>query len=70
VLFADPYQWEPEHTHRWVEWTLKLYNISHVVDFYVDGTSLCMLSQEDFQRRCPEFGDYLFAELELWKSGE
>lgn len=67
---ADPYQWTPEHTHRWAEWTLKLYNFGQTVDFFMDGTSVCMLSRDDFQCRCPDFGEYLYAELELWKSGE
>lgn len=69
---TDPYQWEPDQSHRWAEWTLKLYNlpVSYVMDFYMNGTIMCMLSQDEFRRRCPEFGDYLYAELDLWKSGK
>ena len=67
-ISKNPYQWKPEHTHRWAEWTLKLYNIGGPVEFYLDGTSVCMLSLEDFRQRCCDYGDYLHAELELWKS--
>ena len=69
-ISKNPYQWEAEHSHRWAEWTLKLYNlpVSYVMDFYMDGTLMCMLTNEDFQKRCPQYGDYLYAELELWKS--
>lgn len=67
-----PYQWTVEQVSRWAQWTLEQYNlpICYLYDLKIDGTTLCMLSQEEFSSRWPTFGQYLHAQLEVWKGGE
>merc|ERR1712012_71813 len=67
---ANPYVWTVEQVERWAEWTLKQYQLplQYLRQLHVDGTSLCMLSEDDFRLRAGDGGPYLFAQLEFWKS--
>ena len=68
----DPYKWTIEHVQRWARWTLDQYNlpITHVDEFMVDGNTICNLTPAEFQSMSPNVGEYLFAQLEFWKSGK
>jgi SAM pointed domain-containing ETS transcription factor len=66
----DPYSWSADQVHKWASWTLNKYQLPlQFLDmFRMDGTSLCMLSEQDFKDRSPHVGEYLHAELEFLKS--
>ena len=61
-----------EQIQKWVRWTLSQYNLHEgfADNFWLDGTSMCMLSKQDMVCRSSHAGEYLYAELDVWKNGE
>jgi len=72
VSLTDPYKWTVEQVQKWTRWTLSQYNLyeGFADNFWLDGTSLCMLSKQDMVCRSAHAGEYLYAELDIWKNGE
>lgn len=66
----NPYKWTAEQVQKWIRWTLSLYNLQEgfAENFWLDGTSLCMLSKQDMVCRSSHAGEYLYAELDIWKN--
>ncbi|CAH1786381.1 unnamed protein product [Owenia fusiformis] len=68
---ADPYQWSPSQTKAWLAWNIDQFRL-HAVNlayFDMNGTTLCMLSEDDFKARAPLGGEMLYAQLEIWRNG-
>lgn len=67
---ADPNLWTQEQVLKWAKWTLDQYKLpmAYVDDFQMDGPTLTNLTGDDFLARSPAVGEYLFAQLEFWKS--
>ena len=67
-----PYQWTVEQVTKWASWTLDQFNLPgwYLSDLKIDGTALCLLSAKDFERRWPHCGEYLYAQLAVWKGGK
>lgn len=36
----------------------------------LSGRDLCSMAEVDFRQRSPQFGDVLYAHLDIWRSGE
>jgi len=69
-ITPDPYSWTPDMTQRWAKYQLEQYVHLPAIcpdQFYIDGTSLCMLTKDDLCARFPEHGQYLSPQLDIWK---
>lgn len=80
-LSPDPMQWSCADVQAWLNNTLSSLsgmtnmsnNLASPIDMCLrqfwntEGRRLCSLHEEEFRRRDPVNGDYIFAQLELWK---
>ncbi|XP_039279019.1 DNA-binding protein D-ETS-4 isoform X2 [Nilaparvata lugens] len=66
----DPIGWTEEDVRAWMTWNLRQYNHAVMVADYfcMPGASLVQLSEDEFQRRAPQCGSLLYAQLEIWKA--
>lgn len=66
----DPIAWTEEDVRAWMTWNLRQYNHAVMVADYfcMPGASLVQLSEDEFQRRAPQCGSLLYAQLEIWKA--
>ena len=71
-MFPDPYDWSPEDVKRWARRTFQEYQLPEqsAEEIELDGTSLCMLSEDDFKAKWPQFGEYIYVTLLWWKNGK
>nr|CAD7268493.1 unnamed protein product [Timema shepardi] len=69
-LTPYPAQWTVDDVKAWLLWTLRQYNLPMISMEYfaLDGVALSSLCEEEFQRRAPQCGCTLFAQLEIWKA--
>ncbi|XP_017856268.1 PREDICTED: DNA-binding protein D-ETS-4 isoform X1 [Drosophila arizonae] len=70
-ISQDPNAWTAAQVHAWLRSTLAQFKLPPVdnleLQFSEDGAALALLSEEEFQRRLPESGSTLHAQLEIWK---
>lgn len=70
-ISADPQKWTPAQVHAWLRSTAEQFDLPPIVDlelkFPEDGTTLSLLTVEEFVRRAPEAGSTIHAQLEIWK---
>ena len=77
----DPEHWSSSDVGRWLNWLLRQYGrpcdvIRDDADEYsldnneysLDGVQLCQLSTDDVTERFPHDGEFVIAELQLWKN--
>jgi hypothetical protein len=72
-LFLDPMKWSPSEVQTWLSWAIKEFHLENVdrENFYVNGRTLCAMSQQEFLSRTPQFmGDILYAHIQHLRSGE
>ncbi|XP_055902697.1 DNA-binding protein D-ETS-4 isoform X2 [Eupeodes corollae] len=70
-ISADPQKWTPPQVHAWLRSTADQFKLPPIIDlelkFPEDGTTLSLLTEEEFVRRAPEAGSTIHAQLEIWK---
>lgn len=68
----DPQDWSCVHVQKWLLWTEHLYRLPQVSAMFqqVSGRDLCSMSESDFRQRSSQFGDMMYAHLDIWRSGE
>ena len=70
---SDPFNWSVPNVRAWLFSQLNHFNLPMVPFeyFQMDGISLCSLSEAEFKHRAGnQCGDILYAQLEIWKTGE
>ncbi|XP_013161713.1 PREDICTED: DNA-binding protein D-ETS-4-like isoform X2 [Papilio xuthus] len=69
-ISPDPLQWSAEDVQSWVMFTLQHFRLAPVPAEYfaMDGVALVALTEEEFNRRAPQAGSTLYAQLEIWKA--
>lgn len=68
-LRISPSLWDREDVALWLAWAQKEYSLRPPLKghFEMNGRALCLLTKEDFRRRCPSSGDVLYEILECVK---
>ncbi|KAM6924676.1 transcription factor ETV7 [Xenentodon cancila] len=68
-LRINPSLWDKEDVAHWLHWAQKEYSLqrSEKGRFEMNGRALCLLTKEDFRRRCPSSGDVLYEILQCVK---
>lgn len=69
---SDPLDWSCVHVQKWLLWTEHLYRLPHDSTMFqgLSGRDLCSMTEADFRQRSLQFGDVLYAHLDIWRSGE
>ncbi|KAK0147338.1 Transcription factor ETV7 [Merluccius polli] len=65
----NPSLWDTEDVAHWLHWAQKEYSLRWPEKrcFEMNGRALCLLTKEDFRRRCPSSGDVLYEILQCVK---
>lgn len=68
-LRINPSLWDKEDVAHWLHWAQKEYSLCRPEKgrFEMNGRALCLLTKEDFRRRCPGSGDVLYEILQCVK---
>lgn len=68
-LRINPSLWDKEDVAHWLHWAQKEYSLRRPekAHFEMNGRALCLLTKEDFRRRCPSSGDVLYEILQCVK---
>lgn len=58
LLGINPSLWDKEDVAHWLHWAQKEYSLRRPEKgrFEMNGRALCLLTKEDFRRRCPSSG--------------
>ncbi|KAM7404792.1 hypothetical protein PAMP_012105 [Pampus punctatissimus] len=68
-LRINPSLWDKDDVSHWLHWAQKEYSLRRPEKghFEMNGRALCLLTKEDFRRRCPSSGDVLYEILQCVK---
>ncbi|XP_078111218.1 transcription factor ETV7 isoform X2 [Sander vitreus] len=68
-LRINPSLWDKEDIAHWLHWAQREYSLRRPEKgrFEMNGRALCLLTKEDFRRRCPSSGDVLYEILQCVK---
>uniref|UniRef100_A0AAZ1X6A2 Transcription factor ETV6 n=2 Tax=Oreochromis aureus TaxID=47969 RepID=A0AAZ1X6A2_OREAU len=68
-LRINPSLWDKDDVSLWLHWAQKEYSLRRPEKgrFEMNGRALCLLTKEDFRRRCPSSGDVLYEILQCVK---
>ncbi|KAK5863637.1 hypothetical protein PBY51_000654 [Eleginops maclovinus] len=68
-LRINPSLWDKEDVGHWLRWAQREYSLRRPEKgrFEMNGRALCLLTKEDFRRRCPSSGDVLYEILQCVK---
>ncbi|XP_051913233.1 SAM pointed domain-containing Ets transcription factor-like [Hippocampus zosterae] len=69
-IAPDPQEWNCVHVYKWLLWTEHLYRLPHISTLFkeLSGRDLCSMTEADFRERSSQFGDMLYAHLDIWRS--
>ncbi|XP_010766099.1 SAM pointed domain-containing Ets transcription factor isoform X1 [Notothenia coriiceps] len=69
-IAPDPLEWSCVHVQKWLLWTEHLYRLPQVSTLFqeMNGRDLCSMTEADFRQRTLQFGDMLYANLDIWRS--
>ncbi|XP_060931536.1 SAM pointed domain-containing Ets transcription factor-like [Limanda limanda] len=69
-ITPDPLDWSCMHVQKWLLWTEHLYRLPQVSTMFQEltGRDLCSMAEADFRQRSLQFGDVLYAHLDIWRS--
>ncbi|KAM8863917.1 SAM pointed domain-containing Ets transcription factor-like isoform 2-T3 [Spinachia spinachia] len=69
-IAPDPQDWSCVHVQKWLLWTEHLYRLPQVSAMFqqVSGRDLCSMTESDFRQRSSQFGDMMYAHLDIWRS--
>ncbi|CAB1330350.1 unnamed protein product [Coregonus sp. 'balchen'] len=67
-LGINPSLWDKEDVCHWLHWAQREYSLLRTERgrFEMNGRALCLLTKEDFRRRCPDSGDVQYELLSLF----
>lgn len=68
-LRINPSLWDKDDVAHWLHWAQREYSLRRPErgPFEMNGRALCLLTKEDFRRRCPSSGDVLYEILQCVK---
>ncbi|KAM9785608.1 transcription factor ETV7-like [Neosynchiropus ocellatus] len=68
-LRINPSLWDKDDVAHWLHWAQKECSLRRLENenFEMNGRALCLLTKEDFRRRCPSSGDVLYEVLQCVK---
>lgn len=68
-LRINPSLWDKDDVAHWLHWAQREYSLRRPErgHFEMNGRALCLLTKEDFRRRCPSSGDVLYEILQCVK---
>lgn len=68
-LRINPSLWDKDDVALWLVWAQKECSLKSPIKghFEMNGRALCLLTKEDFRRRCPSSGDVLYEVLQCVK---
>ncbi|XP_036960560.1 SAM pointed domain-containing Ets transcription factor-like isoform X3 [Acanthopagrus latus] len=68
-IVSDPLDWSCVDVQKWLLWTEHLYKLPQVSTMFqqLSGRDLCSMTEADF-KRSSQFGDVLYAHLDIWRS--
>lgn len=70
-ISPDPTKWTAQNTHSWLLFTCVQYGVEpqHIdlKEFVMAGLFLCALDLQAFCQRSPQYGEFLWSALEIWK---
>ncbi|KAK5974088.1 DNA-binding protein D-ETS-4, partial [Trichostrongylus colubriformis] len=69
-LPTDAQNWTQEHGSRWISEMCQQFSLTPPRQTYLSGRVLLSMTQKDFIALSPEGGDTLYAQLQLWKTGQ
>ncbi|XP_037627607.1 SAM pointed domain-containing Ets transcription factor-like isoform X1 [Sebastes umbrosus] len=69
-IAPDPLDWSSGHVQKWLLWTEHLHRLPQVSAMFqeLSGRDLCSMTEADFRQRSLQFGDMLYAHLDIWRS--
>ncbi|XP_026224311.1 SAM pointed domain-containing Ets transcription factor isoform X2 [Anabas testudineus] len=69
-ISPDPLDWSCVHVQKWLLWTEHLYRLPQVSTMFQEltGRDLCSMTEADFRQHSSQFGDTLYAHLDIWRS--
>ncbi|KAM9856346.1 SAM pointed domain-containing Ets transcription factor-like [Aulostomus maculatus] len=69
-IHPEPLDWSCTHVQKWLLWTEHLYRLPQISTMFQEltGRDLCSMTEADFRQRSSQFGDVLYAHLDIWKS--
>ncbi|XP_032376322.1 SAM pointed domain-containing Ets transcription factor [Etheostoma spectabile] len=69
-IAPDPMDWSCVHVQKWLLWTEHLHKLPQVSTMFqeLSGRDLCSMTEADFRQRSSQFGDMLYAHLDIWRS--
>ncbi|XP_029362942.1 SAM pointed domain-containing Ets transcription factor-like [Echeneis naucrates] len=69
-ISPDPLTWSCVHVQKWLLWTEHLYKLPQVSTMFKEltGKDLCSMTEADFRQQSFQFGDVLYAHLDIWRS--
>lgn len=69
-ITPDPLGWSSLQVQKWLLWTEHMYRLPRVSTLFpgLSGRELCSLSEAQFRQHSAQFGDMLFAHLDIWRS--
>ncbi|XP_068601432.1 SAM pointed domain-containing Ets transcription factor-like [Brachionichthys hirsutus] len=69
-ISSDPSDWSWVHAEKWLLWTEHLYRLPQVSTVFeeLSGRDLCSMTEADFKQRSSQFGEVLYAHLDIWRS--
>ncbi|XP_037101699.1 SAM pointed domain-containing Ets transcription factor-like isoform X2 [Syngnathus acus] len=69
-IAPDPQEWSCMHVYKWLLWTEHLYGLPQMSLLFkeLSGRDLCSMSEANFRERSLQFGDILYAHLDIWRS--
>ncbi|XP_061827756.1 SAM pointed domain-containing Ets transcription factor-like isoform X1 [Nerophis lumbriciformis] len=69
-IAPDPLDWSCMHVYKWLLWTEHLYKLPQISLLFneLNGRELCSLTEAEFRQRSSQYGDMLYAHLDIWRS--
>ncbi|XP_061555227.1 LOW QUALITY PROTEIN: SAM pointed domain-containing Ets transcription factor-like [Phycodurus eques] len=69
-IAPDPLDWSCLHVYKWLLWTEHLYQLPQMSVLFkeLNGRDMCSMTEGDFRQRSSQFGDMLYAHLDIWRS--
>ncbi|XP_078110137.1 SAM pointed domain-containing Ets transcription factor-like isoform X2 [Sander vitreus] len=69
-IAPDPLDWNCVDVQKWLLWTEHLHKLPQVSMMFqeLSGRGLCSMTEADFRQHSSQFGDMLYAHLDIWRS--
>ncbi|KAK2897389.1 SAM pointed domain-containing Ets transcription factor-like isoform X2 [Channa argus] len=69
-IAPDPLDWSCVHVQKWLLWTEHLYRLPQASTMFreLTGKDLCSMTEADFRQHSSQYGDMLYAHLDIWRS--